>query len=109
MDLIIRRARVRGEAGLVDIGVTGERIEAFYHDALAALDRAYADYLQRTDVLIDEPTVVILRDAVRDIERMRREVAQVLEEFPALRTAASSARPFAEAGRILADEQAHSA
>jgi cytosine deaminase len=28
MDLIIRRARVRGEAGLVDIGVTGERIEA---------------------------------------------------------------------------------
>jgi cytosine/creatinine deaminase len=27
MDLIIRRAHVRGEAGLVDIGVTGERIE----------------------------------------------------------------------------------
>src|SRR6185503_20677681 len=66
---------------LESIGPTGARIEAFYHDALPALDRAYADYLQNTDALIDEPTVVILRDAVREIERMRTEVARVLEEF----------------------------
>jgi DNA polymerase III epsilon subunit-like protein len=82
------------------------RLEGFYQVALPSLGSAYASYLGQTDRLIDEPTVVILEDALRDIDRMRSEGARLLDEFPTLREGASSAagelrRSFTEATDIV--------
>ena len=72
-------------AALAAQQATGDRLEALYASALPAVERAYAEYLERSDALIDEPTVLIVRDAVRDLERMRAERARLGEEVPALR------------------------
>jgi hypothetical protein len=72
-------------AALAQVPGTGERIHGLYAVALDAISGAYAEYLSRTDRVIDEPTVVILEDASRDLERMRADSARLLAEFPALR------------------------
>jgi hypothetical protein len=63
---------------------TADRLAGFYAMALPAMAREYEAYGKRTDAVIDEPTVVIIEDALRDIERMRAECARLLESFPAL-------------------------
>src|SRR4029079_15297619 len=64
---------------------TGERIAGFHAHLLEALAGALASYLERTDRLIDEPTVVIIEGAQREIALMRTESERLLAEFPALR------------------------
>ena len=85
---------------------TGDRIAGLYQMALPSLGSECAEYLAQTDRLIDEPTVLILEDAIRGIEKMRSESAHLLEEFPALQEGASSAlselrRAYADAGDMV--------
>lgn len=85
---------------------TVSRLEGLYAIALPSLGNEYGRYLAQTDRLIDEPTVVILEDALRDIERMRGESIHLLDEFPALREGASDAtvalrRSFAQAPEVI--------
>jgi hypothetical protein len=85
---------------------TVDRIAGLYQVALPSLGSECADYLAQTDRLIDEPTVLILEDAMREIERMRSESAQLLAEFPALREGAANAlselrRAYADAGDMV--------
>jgi hypothetical protein len=85
---------------------TVARVEGLYQIALPSLGGAYSGYLARTDRMIDEPTVVILEEALRDIDRMRSESAALLDEFPALREGAAKAtgelrHSFAEATDIV--------
>ena len=49
------------------------RVAAFYDELCPALDRRYRDYIDTTDVLMDEPTVRILERAQADLQRMGRE------------------------------------
>jgi hypothetical protein len=91
---------------LAAFGPTGSRLEGFYRVALPSLAGAYASYLAQTDRLIDEPTVLILEDGLREIDRMCSESIRLLDEFPALREGASDAagevrRSFAEATDML--------
>lgn len=97
---------VKALDALAALKQTGARLLGLYEVALPSLESAYSDYLAQTDRVIDEPTVVIVEDAVREIGRMKRESAQLLEEFPALREGASGAggelrRTFAEATDML--------
>jgi len=90
-------------AALAALQPTGGRLEGLYECALPSLARAYNDYLAQTEPLIDEPTVLMLEDAARDIDRMRRESAALLDAFPAVRAGATEAaagvrRAFSEAG-----------
>ena len=85
---------------------TEARLAGLYQVALPSLGNAYTSYLGQTDPLIDEPTVVILKDAMREIDRMRNESVQLLEEFPGLREGANGVgvelqRAFAEATDIV--------
>jgi hypothetical protein len=85
---------------------TVARVEGLYQIALPSLGSAYTGYLAQTDRMIDEPTVVILEEALRDIDRMRSESAALLDEFPALREGAANAtgelrRSFAAATEII--------
>lgn len=76
-------AYARAIAALSDVKASASRMEALYAIALASLERAYRGYLARTDSLIDEPTVVILEEALRDVDRMRRERANLPEALQA--------------------------
>ena len=101
-----RASYVKALGALAALKETEARIAGLYQIALPSLGSAYADYLAQTDRVIDEPTVVVLEDAVREIDRMKRESAQLLEEFPALRERASGAggelgRTFAETTDML--------
>jgi hypothetical protein len=91
---------------LASLKATGARLEGLYQVALPSLRSAYASYLAQTDRLIDEPTVMILEDGLREIDRMRSESVQLLEVFPALREDASGTggelrRAFADAGEMV--------
>lgn len=77
-------------AQLAALRESGARIEGFYGAALDALARAYAEYIRLTDRVIDEPTVVILEDALRDIERMRAERGRLAQDFPSLAQAGAA-------------------
>jgi len=92
--------------GLAALTLTAARLEGLYQAALPSLRSGYAGYLAQTDRLIDEPTVVIVEDAMREIDKMQGESIQLLEEFPALRAGASGAavelrRTFSEATDMI--------
>jgi hypothetical protein len=77
---------------------TAGRIAGLYGPALDAMDRAYAAYVAGTDPVIDEPSVIVIEDARREIDRMRRDRDHLLGEFPHLGQAASAALQAAFAG-----------
>ena len=64
---------------------TDERIAGFHEVLLGALAAGYAWYLDHTDRLIDEPSVVLVESGLREIDVMRTESARLLEDFPGLR------------------------
>lgn len=97
---------VKALDALAALKQTGDRLEGLYQVALPSLAGAYAAYLAQTDRLIDEPTVMIVEEAMRDIDRMRSESVQLLDEFPALREGVCGAageirRSFAVATEIV--------
>lgn len=88
---------------LARLDATTARLQGLYGVALPAFAKAYSDYLATTAPVIDEPTVVILEDALRDIERMRKEHAALLEELAALKSPAAIdelKRLFASSGMV---------
>lgn len=69
---------------------TAARLEGLYGLALDAMAGAYSAYVAATDPVMDEPTVVIVEDALRDIGRMRAERARLVADFPAIADAGSA-------------------
>jgi len=67
-------------------GLTGtaERIAFFYDGVLPALAARYRNYLDRTDTLLDAPTVRILEHIRHEQERMVRESRELLQQLPKL-------------------------
>lgn len=63
---------------------TSARMEGLYGLALDAMGSAYSAYVGATDPVMDEPTVVIVEDALREIGRMRADHARLVAEFPAI-------------------------
>lgn len=97
---------IKALGALVALTQTAARVEGLYRVALPSLRNGYTSYLAQTDRLIDEPTVVIVEDAMRELDRMQSESVQLVEEFPALREGASSAvvelrRAFAQATDMI--------
>jgi len=82
---------------------TAERISHFYDGILPALAQRYRTYLERTDTLLDEPTVRILRHLMHEQERMIRESRELLEQLPKLAAGNDSTEGFR--GRESAIEQ----
>jgi hypothetical protein len=69
---------------LAQIKDTGERLASFYEVVLPALAARYADYLGRTDLLLDAPSVRILEHIGREQGRMIDEFRQLLAQQPSL-------------------------
>ena len=53
---------------------------AFYDGMLPGLLARYQSYLEATDPILDGPSVAILEPMVRDLERMRRDAAELQRE-----------------------------
>jgi hypothetical protein len=99
----------RALEALAAVRPSASRLEGLYTLALPAVAAEYRRYLSETDPVIDEPTVVILEDALRDIDRMRAEAARLLDQFPALREvpkeAAAVRNHFEQAQVVVAAAQ----
>jgi hypothetical protein len=63
---------------------TRERVACFYDGVLASLADRYRTYLQRTDALMDAPSVRILEHIAAEQARMIRESRELREQLPAL-------------------------
>src|SRR5437868_23044 len=68
-------------AGVTD---TAERIAALYDGVLVALAVRYRNYLDRTDRLLDAPTVRILEHIASEQARMIREAHELVGQLPQL-------------------------
>lgn len=79
---------------------TGKRLSALYDVFIPALESRYRAYVDATDRLLDEPSVVIVERILIDLERMKRDAHRLRERIAVV------AVPLPElAGR----ESAHSA
>ena len=67
--------------GLRDITGSSERMTAFYDVMLPALRTRFRDYLDRTDSLMDAPTVRILERIIHDDSRMIQECNDLREQL----------------------------
>lgn len=67
--------------GLRGLQGTGERIFVFYDVVAPALVERYREYLQRTDSLLDEPSVRVIERILDGYVRMQRERAEFCREF----------------------------
>ena len=63
---------------------TALRIATFYDGVLIALAARYRNYLDRTDRLLDAPTVRILEHIASEQSRMIAEAHELLKQLPAL-------------------------
>lgn len=93
---------------------TDERIAGYHDLLLGALGAGYAWYLEQTDRLVDEPSVVLIESGLREIDVMRTESARLLEDFPVLRLDPPRKlddlrNALAVCGGMLANELAHDA
>ncbi len=66
------------------IEATGGRLRAIYDVALPALRQRYVEYLEKTDRLLDEPSVRILERALWDLDRLERDRQRLAKERPDL-------------------------
>jgi len=71
-------------ASLAQVKDTAERVASFYDGVLVALAARYRNYLERTDRLLDAPTVRILEHIGAEQARMIRESQELRAELPAL-------------------------
>jgi hypothetical protein len=55
---------------MAEVSSTIDRLSAFYDTLCPGMIERYRDYLENTDLLMDEPTVRILEAILRDYERM---------------------------------------
>jgi hypothetical protein len=71
-------------SALAAVEPTAERIAYFYDAMLPTLAARYRAYLERTDTLLDAPTVRILEHLAHEQARMIRESEELREQLPAL-------------------------
>jgi hypothetical protein len=64
---------------------TAQKIHGFYDVILPGLAARYRNYLERTDQLLDEPTVRVIERILNDSQRMIRESHALRDELPQLR------------------------
>jgi hypothetical protein len=64
---------------------TPEKIHGFYDVILPGLARRYQTYLNRTDRLLDEPTVRVVERVLSEFTRMQGESERLRDELPQLR------------------------
>lgn len=66
---------------LLKVEDTPSRLGNFYDVLIPGIISRYASYLQGTDRLLDEPSVVVIERVMRDLERHRGEAAQLCEKL----------------------------
>jgi hypothetical protein len=69
---------------LAGADATGDRLDGFYEVAIPDLAARLRDYHERTDAMVDEPSVRILERVLSDYDRMREECAATRRERPDL-------------------------
>ena len=65
-----------------EMTATSDRVDAFYRVICPGLVERYRNYIGKTDALMDEPTVRILENVLRDYERMSTECERLTIELP---------------------------
>ncbi|MEO8033325.1 MAG: hypothetical protein ABI837_02760 [Acidobacteriota bacterium] len=60
---------------------TAGRLDSFYDGLLPGCRRRYVEYLAVTDPILDEPTIVILKRIVTDIDRQRADAVKLRGEI----------------------------
>jgi len=60
---------------------TAERVGALYDGVVAGLERRYRGYLERTDALLDAPSVTVLERILAELSRQRREADGLSREL----------------------------
>lgn len=87
-----------------EVEPTAERVAVFYDALRPGLSARYRDYVSGTDALMDEPSVRILENALRDHERMHAERDRLAAQAglaPAADAAAWLGRERALAGIVV--------
>jgi hypothetical protein len=64
---------------------TPQKLRGFYDVILPGLAARYRNYLERTDRLLDEPTVRVVQRILDEIQRMIKEADALRTELPQLR------------------------
>ena len=72
---------------LANTEATASRIRLFYEGMLPELAARYGQYLGATDQLLDEPSVRIIERILPDLDRMRRDAAAAVTEYPSFGSA----------------------
>ena len=62
---------------------TPRRLAALYDVILPGMERRYARYIERTDTLLDAPSVVVVERILQDLARQRREGDHLRRELGA--------------------------
>lgn len=60
---------------------TAHRLGALYDVVLPGMERRYRSYIQRTDALLDQPSVIVLDRILADLSRQRREADDLRREL----------------------------
>jgi hypothetical protein len=60
---------------------TPRRLAALYDVILPGIERRYTRYVEQTDTLLDEPSVVIVERILQDLERQQREANELRGEL----------------------------
>ena len=68
---------------------TADRFAMLYDVVVPGLIRRYEAYIQETDGLLDEPSVVIMERIVADLRRQQRDAARVREQIGVAQTPVS--------------------
>jgi hypothetical protein len=64
---------------------TPQKISGFYDVLLPGLAARYRNYLERTDHLLDEPTVRVIEKTLNEFQKMIKESEALRKELPQLR------------------------
>jgi hypothetical protein len=67
--------------GLGELQPTGDRIYAFYDVVVPAMVERYRSYLERTDHLLDEPSVRVIERILNGYARAQRERDEFCKEL----------------------------
>lgn len=81
-----------------EVDSTSGRLAAMYDVLIPGLETRYRDYLERTDRLIDEPSVVIIDRILADLQRQTSDAVQ-LRRYLTL--------PHWDASALLEQDRAH--
>jgi hypothetical protein len=69
---------------LTGAGETSQKLAALYEAILPSLGKRYRSYVDRTDALMDAPSVRIIERILADQSRMIREYKELISALPGL-------------------------